>query len=288
MADAGYERILVKMDEDICNITGIAAHSPTLLVVADNTNNSLKVIDTSAHRMKAYVILEHSPKSVVSMGENEVAVTFPNETYIQTFYIQVDDEKTLIGNKVKNRIEVGRHCCGIDYNRELKLFVLSFEDENAGVQLIKENGTLTHTIGNVVGEDQRFNRPLFVRFGLLNGENVVYVSDHYLGTISCFKIEQVELIEVFRKTFPILEVPRDIAVCSNGNLLICGQTSHNICRVSSTGEDCNVVISGNLESPRALTYMEKDGEIEGRLFVAEHHLDENLEEVCNFLKIFNI
>lgn len=267
-------------------ISGLAV-SRDIFLASDAESNSIKIFDRETFKAKALFVLDGTPKGVVSMGKNAnvFALTFPDEEYTPKIFIVIDDKKLEIQHRIQDRLKVEKHCQGIDYSSTLKGFALSFDGSDAGVKLISEDGTETHSIRNKDEAEQLFNRPLFVRFGLLGDRNVIYVSDHYLGTLSCFHIHGKRLTNLFVKTFDNLLVPRDIVVFSDGKLLVCGQNSQNVCLVSSDGENCNTIISGSFERPRAMAFIERDSEENGILLVCQFTLDKH-QSTFQAIKVF--
>ncbi|XP_060602565.1 E3 ubiquitin/ISG15 ligase TRIM25-like, partial [Ruditapes philippinarum] len=151
-----------KSDKKQCHILGIAMIAPMKIIVADNANNSIKMIDVETKSVIIETILSSQPYDVIAIPGNKLAVTLTNEKCIQLL------SHTEAEFSLDRRIAVGENCSGVAYCQNK--FVVSCRASKK-IIIINDEGNIL----NVLGSPAMFYGP--VRVSVRNDETFLYVSD---------------------------------------------------------------------------------------------------------------
>ena len=251
-----HGRVKVRYQEKDGYTTGMSFLSPDTLIVCDSSSFAVKVVNTNTRELTAYLTVPASPRGISAMSPTQAAVTLPYIHCIQIVNYYRDELVQLTAIDT-DRIPVEGACSGIDYDRENKLFAVTFTDPPK-VQLIDRQGNILNTLANESASQPVLNRPLYVRFNNTSSRKQLYVTDVNLNRLLEIDIRN-ELI-VFEKKIDNIEQPRDMYVLPNNELFICGHYSHSLGLVSELGEYKRTLVSqtDGLEFPCAMTYSEQD------------------------------
>ena len=274
-------RVNVRYQEKDGYTTGMAFLSPHILIICDSNNCAVKVVNTNTKKLTAYLILPASLRGITAMSPTQAAVTIPDIKRIQivNYSETIEKDEVPLTAKYTDRIKVTGACSGIDYDRENKLFAVTFTDPSK-VQLIDRQGNILNTLANESASQPVLNRPLYVRFNNTSSRKQLYVTDVNLNRLLKVDFSRKESI-VFEKKIDNIEQPRDMYVLPNNELFICGHYSHSLGLVSELGEYKRTLVSqtDGLEFPCAMTYSEQDKTvyISGKNIEAEPDLWDNIK-----------
>ncbi|XP_045161173.2 uncharacterized protein LOC123526192 [Mercenaria mercenaria] len=220
-------------EENECEITGIAQLSEDLLVVADNKNDSVKLIDILNEDIKSvfkFLANDNSrkPFDVTKIEDNAlVAITYPLEKKIVFLAVSLSENMTI--NRV---IGVNGSCFGIECAGNT--LIVTF-NEPACVKILAMTGTVIRTI-----ERHFTDFPDYV--AVHPDQKKIYISSweeeeeiQCLGKVTCTTAER-ETKFVYRDR--ILEGPQGACVGNFGAVYVCGYWSDNVLQLT---EDCRFI-----------------------------------------------
>jgi hypothetical protein len=258
-----------KSDKKECHITGIAMIAPMKIIVADNNNNSIKMIDVETRSGITEIILSSRPADVVTIPENKLAVPLIEEKCIQ-LSSHTDAELSL-----DRRITVGEYCSGVAYCQNK--FVVSCWDSKK-IIIINHEGDIL----NVFGSPAMFNGPVSV--SISNDEKFLYVSDTDFRNNS--KVLQIDwegnVINKFEDSR--CKSPLALQILEDDTALVCYRKSNTILRLSSSLAKCDIIgLEGaNIYFPTAETYCDR----ELKLYVSCS--SEKEKRRADIVKVFNV
>ena len=238
-----HVNICSRKDQNDCDIVGMEFIYPNTLLLADYDNNCVKRVDTDTGNVTGYLTLPSYPSKITALGRNQVAVTLPNLQSIQVISTRADLSLLRI-------IKVDGNCRGICSTTDNKL-VVSFIWPGK-LQVLNERGTVLREIKSQTETTLQRFLPIHVIVVSENDKNVIYVSD-YTGSLIKFSMtgrvlltyEDVDLIK-----------PNGLTATDDGDVLVCGQESHNVQVVSNSGTKERTLLckKDGIKKPRTVCY----------------------------------
>lgn len=199
-----------KEDKKKCCITGIAVLSKDTLIVADNNNDSVKLVDIETDMILSKVNLESAPWAVTAMSDKQVAVTVPDK---ETVYILSVTENRTLQNLSDNRIIVKKRCYGIAYAKN-RLFITTRDPTK--VEVYSTDGKLMSSV------DLDMANPENIVVYL--AESKLYISDNKrsrrMKELNMNNLEETETLNSCR------DGVIDMAVDNTGVLYYCDSFAH--------------------------------------------------------------
>ncbi|XP_060602580.1 uncharacterized protein LOC132755701 [Ruditapes philippinarum] len=208
-----------KSDKKECNITGIAMIAPMKIIVADNYNNSIKMIDVETKSVITETILSSQPNDVITIPGNKLAVTLTNEKCIQLL------SHTEAELSLDRRIAVGEYCNGVAYCQN-KYVVSCWASKK--IIIINHEGDILNDRGSLA----RFYGP--VRVSVSNDEKFLYISD--TDSENNGKVVQIDWEGNVKSISNDSEckVPFGLQMLEDDTALVCYGDSNTILRLSSS------------------------------------------------------
>ena len=200
--------IYVKSPSDThgCKVTDLAVLPGDLLLLADDHNQSMKLVNPVSGQLLDQLQLSDSPHGLCLLPGDRAAVTIPGESTIQT--ISVTNKKLALHEV----INVKGRCFGVDFVNDY--FVVGFSYP-AQVAMVDRHGTICKSI--TTGFKEPFKYPNSICVTNEHTGNVIYVSDHGTRTITRLS-EDLQVLQSF--TSPAFEEPRGLAPVGGGQLLV--------------------------------------------------------------------
>jgi DNA-binding beta-propeller fold protein YncE len=202
-------------DKYACCITGMTVFTPDLFIITDETNNAVKLVDTSSQSVADQVHLEDQPHDITMVTGAELAVTLPAIQTIQ--FLSVSKNKL----QMKHNLKVDGKCHGIScYQGKL---VVSFCNP-AKFMILDRNGTVLKTLQ----EESILSHPVYVKAN----ESSIYVSDSKMRSVTRFNWQG----EV-TGSYGDLGEPRGMALSDDGTVYACDWQGDDLVEIS---EDCSM------------------------------------------------
>ncbi|XP_060593629.1 E3 ubiquitin-protein ligase TRIM71-like [Ruditapes philippinarum] len=224
-----YEReiqVQPPSDKSRSNILGMVLISTTNMIVADYNNKKIKIINIDTGTLVSEIILSSSPRDVIKLPQNKLAVALPAEKCIQI--VSYTDTSL----SLDRRIDVGESCYCVAYCQDKLVVGCNF---NPGKLVILDLD------GNII---QVFDTP-----GLFKGpDKIVISSDEKFMYVSNYDGQQSEVVKVDWQGNVLQRFadqgyiyPKGIQELEDGTLLVCYTDSSNIVRLSSSFKKCEIV-----------------------------------------------
>ncbi|KAH3729313.1 uncharacterized protein LOC127853956 [Dreissena polymorpha] len=233
------EKYDVKLDGDEnCIIWGSCIDGNGNIVLADNANNSLKLMDKMNYNIIAKCPLPASPRSLYRVNETEVAASLSNRTIC---FVQSDEELT-----IKRFVEVDHNCFGL----ALADGEMYISDGSQRVLVYTLDGKHVRTIERDQHDDVIFSESRDITTS--DDGNRIHVADSRKGVVTLSK--EGRLLWRYKGS----EVKGAYGVCTDGsgNLLVTGILSHNVVMIGKNGEKGGEVVkpSDDVTSPVSVCF----------------------------------
>ena len=197
-------------DENGYMIHGIAVLSHTRILVADFTNNTLRLVDSVHGGVVSKLSLQGSPWRICLSAPGIAAVALKKEGLIQ--FIQVDsDTMSLICS-----ISVRGHIAGIAAMNNL--LVVSYKSPDR-VELISMEGQVLKMTYNI---KEVFEYSYFMA---TSTDGFIFIANYGTNTITQLDTN-LRVVKTF--TSPILRGPAGIVYVSPDQMVVVGAETHNI------------------------------------------------------------
>jgi len=193
-----------------CKVTDLVVLPGDLLLLANNENQSVKLVNPVSGKLLDRLQLPGSPHGLCLLPGDRAAVTIPNNSAIQT--IAVTNKQLAL----RDYINVKGRCSGVDFVNDY--FVVGFRYP-VKVALIQTTGKIYKTISKDSQNKALFQYPDYfcVTTEPTGTGKVIYVSDHGTRTISRLS-EELQVLQSFMD--PELLCPRGLVSVGGGQLLI--------------------------------------------------------------------
>lgn len=230
--------VRVETDEDNCNIWGTCITGDGHILIADNTNNKLKLLDKKTYKVLSWCKLSASPRSLSSVNDSEAAVSLSNRS-IQ--FVSTKDSLT-----PTRSLKMEHNCFGL----ELTQGHMFISDGSQNVYVYDMEGKLERTIFqdsfgvNIFSE----SRDIIVS----DDGAKIHVADSRHGLISVDFQGNV----LWRYTGSELKGAYGVCTDGEGHLLVTGILSHNVILMSQNGEKMGAIIeeSDGIKSPVSVCF----------------------------------
>jgi len=195
-------------DKHGCNITDLAVLPDDLLLLADISNQSVKLADPASGQLLDRLQLPDDPWGLCRLPGDRAAVTIPYMSMIQTISV------TMKKLSLQDVINIKGACYGIDYVHDY--FVVGF-NKPAMLALIDKKGNIYKSITTDSINHTLFKEPNYICVTTENTSKVIYVSDWGTRTITRLS-EELQVLQSF--TDPSLQDPCGLASVGGGQLLV--------------------------------------------------------------------
>ena len=235
-------------DTQECDIAGMVLVSSTHMVVSDWCNRNIKMLDIDNEMEISRIMLSSRPRDIIKLPENTLAVALTNEKCIQL--VSYTDTSLSSGR----RLHVGEWCYCLAY-RSGKL-VVGCNCNPGKVIILDLDGKMVQAFDT----PELFNGP--EKIIISHDEKFLYVSeytDYFTESSNCLKVDwQGNIVKRFQQ--PKYKFTKGIQELDDGTLLVCFHDSHNIVRLSTSFDKCEIVDldEAELQNPQAMWYSEND------------------------------
>ena len=247
--------ICVKTTKDKykCWITGMALLTPDLLIIADRSNTTVKMVDTRSQAVTDQIQLNVRPQDITMVTNTETAVTLPDTETIQ--FISTLSKKLEKGGSIK----VGGECWGITcYQGYL---VVSFCDPTK-LQILDMNGAILRNIDG----SSIFKYPWLVR----STDTSIYVTDCEMRSVTRFNW-QGDMTGCYGNT----SMPYGIAVSDGGSIFVCDMIRDVIREIAG---DCSTgkVVLKDLNHPSTVCFCADTKELYHSCYTEQDRYDNSI------------
>ena len=220
--------IRAKTDKNPCYITGAGFLPDGRVVLADDSNKSVKLLGNDCKVLACY---EHeaAPRDVTAISLSEVAVTLPDEKCIQIFEVATESLEK------KKKLVLNMECYGITFH-ETVIYVTSGWSPEKEVQVIEPSGKV---IQRMKLPNSVFKYPLYITIDPLS--DVIFVTDYMHGVIALdmsgdvlYKYEDRRQARGYYK---------GVTLTLPGQILACTWQSQGICKLNPEGKGMDSVIT---------------------------------------------
>lgn len=226
-------------DKHNCWITGLTYLSPNKLLLADRDNDCIKCVDTTNRAIISSVQLPSYPWDITTLVTDQAVATLPFDKKLQN--ITTNGGLKLV---LSACIEVNGECMGIDFTGD-KL-VVSFRNPGS-VEILDLDGTVLHHVCDHSTTNLLFSWPLSLCIAKEIDQEVIYVSDYKLNSITKLSISGQVL-----ETNECSSGCQGITATDDGQVIVCGNLSEDVVVVSPDLKNFSILISG--VSPIAVLY----------------------------------
>jgi len=201
-------------------ITGFAILSRDLIVVSDYNNNRVKIINVEESYVLSRIVTQTSPKDLTIISPDFVVVTLPALDTVQ--FLSIEGRPPTL-HASKRAFKVNGYCNGIEYTNS-RLFVTFVSP--AKLEILTLQGEVLHTLSQDHLGVALFKSPQYL--AVYNG--TIFVTDSHSNSV--VKVSQDGyVLETYQDE--ALRNPQGIVATDEGNILVCGQDSHNIHSITS-------------------------------------------------------
>jgi len=195
-------------DRRDCNITDLTVLPDNLLMLADYTNQSVKLVDPVSGQLLDQLQLSGNPWGLCLLPGDRAAVTIPEKSMILTISV------TMKKLSLQDGINVNGECYGIDNVNDYFIVGLN---KPAMLALIDKKGKIYKSITTDSINPTFFKQPNYICVTTENTRKVIYVSDSGTSTITRLS-EELQVLQSIRD--PALHEPRGLASVGGGQLLV--------------------------------------------------------------------
>jgi len=200
-------------------IQDIAMVSSSRVLVTEQTNDTVKLLDSQGSKLVSKLPLSSRPVRVCLLRDGRAVVTLPNQKRIQ--FIRVDgDTLSLDGT-----IDVKEPVIGIAVSNNH--LILSYSNPGR-LEKITMEGRVTHQLNNHTAGRELFKIPCFITS---SHDGNIFITDYGTNTIGQLD-QNLQVVQTF--TSPMLKSPAGIVTVSNTQLLVAGCNSNNILMLDTT------------------------------------------------------
>lgn len=258
-------------DEHNCNITGSELLTADFLVLADNHNNSVKILDTKHRMVITEYRLSSAPWNVAVVEDEQLAVTLPKERAIQFLTLS---EGMLFEGK---RLKVDGDCRGIAYSHH-RLAVTCDSPTPSKIEILDMHGRIIKTLSKDRNGKHLFKCPQ--NLASTPDGDYLYVTDRVTCDVTKITFDG-EIVATYDD--PTLCSPEGIAVTSDGTLIVCNYKNNMLHLVSPECEKLKILkpLTDDVLCPTAICYCEK----RNRLYVSRYWIGAHPLYVNN-IKVF--
>lgn len=231
--DKQMNTIEIKTMSDLknCFITDCTVISGDRLLLADSSNDKLKVVNIDTHSVVDEMKLGTYPWDITVLSQDQAAVTLPDK-----------QEILILGTTGKlskiRTLQVGRRCLGIVYQED-HLYVVC-HDPNSLLMLDMQRD-IPKNIKPKAILDQTFSEPSYIAVGK-NGQTL-YITDWQLDLVASLSL-QGKVTGVYRHNE--LQRPYGMDVLEDGSLLVCCAGTDTIHHVSADLKQGRTLMTGIL------------------------------------------
>lgn len=231
------------LDTTSCTITGCAYLSDGTLVLADESNTSVKVVAKDSHEVGLVKVLEYAPWDVIAISENEVAVrsSFTKEKIDKKIHIfKIDDtiEET-------SSVNVDGRPRSIAYH-DGKFYVTLIKKTDSYIAVYSTSGKVLKTIKP---KQQVLFEPQYLTFEPTQG--ILYVSDFSRGIAAVSTNGDV----IFQRVEDGFTEYGGITIGNLDDVFVCAGKPYGIYRLTKNGSSMEPFITWDTEvDPQALTF----------------------------------
>ena len=221
-------QIKLPSDKKTPIITGCTFMADGQLLVCDRRNKNIKLL-SSIFDITDSLGFDSGPWDTSAINSARAVVTLPDRKQLQ-FINFVPSLKT------GKQIQLDKLCFGVDVVRDDIYVICHNCPDNAEIRVFDKNGTFTRKIPDV-NNNLSSLRKLY-NIAVYTTSSKIYVSDFNSDTVRCISVDGNL---VFNYKHGDLRWPRTVIADEEGNILVCGHSSHNIHVVTSTGQQHSVL-----------------------------------------------
>lgn len=248
---AKVEEIDVRTDTDssVCTITGCVCLQSGELVLADETNNSVKVVGPNNKVMKS-VKLEYSPWDLTEMKSLEVAV---RSSFTESKREHNKIHVLTIGDTITEArgLEVDGRPRALAYHSP-HLYVAVAKEEKKGnkIQIVVINEMDGRLVKTITPPKGILKEPQYICFN--KEKRIMFISDFYHGVtaLSVTGAVHFDLVKASTTEYG------GVTVDDNDDIFVCAGKPYGIYRISSDGSSLTPFVTWENDNidPQALTF----------------------------------
>ncbi|XP_045175653.2 uncharacterized protein LOC123536503 [Mercenaria mercenaria] len=242
LTQEGDINVMTKSDKRECWITKCAVLSSNKVMLADYTNDKLKVVDTQSKAVIEEKKLDSGPYDIAVLPQNQIAVTMPER---KEFLIMTTASKLSISRS----IQVKKYCRGITYHQR-HLYVLC--QESNSVLIIDIQGKVNNKISLT---NEIFASPNYIL--LSEDARHIYISNCSSSSVVSVTL-QGDISAVYKHQD--LGRPMGMVMLDDGSLLVCCYHNNTIHHISGDWKKGQTVLDG-LMRPQSICYNHHQQEV---------------------------
>ena len=235
------------LDVTTSTITGCVYLPDGTLVLADESNSSLKVVAKDTNTVAMVKVLDYAPWDVIAITDDEVAArsSFTKEKIDKKIHIfkitgTIDEITSVIVNGRPRSIAF----------HDGKFYVAITKKNDAYIAVVSRAGKMLKTIKskqNILFEPQYLE--------LEPAKGTLYISDFSKGIAAIALSGEL----LFQKPDSCMTEYGGVTIDDNGNVFVCAGQPYGIYRIAQKGSKMEPLITWNSEiDPQALTFCKKN------------------------------
>ena len=220
------------------------------VVLCDVGNRNIKLL-SNTFTIKDSLHLDSEPWDVSPVNSNTVMVTLPNKNQLQL--IQV-----MPSLKIDRSINIGRKCYGVQVVEDLIYVTCHISPREGEVIVLDINGTITHRLGLSDKKPSMFSSLDYIT--VCPSTRKIFITDRSTATVSCLMSDGTV---VYQYNDAELIGPGGVCVDGGGNVIVCGDVSHNVQVIKADGTKCCTLLSSQdgVKYPSSVAYRQSDNTI---------------------------
>lgn len=246
LAHIGDINVKTSLDKKDCNITGCALLTSEYLALADNENQSIKILDTIGHKISAELVLTSPPWDVTVLSSDQLAVTLPKERKIQ--FLDLNSSGMYEGRSIK----VDGDCRGISHSKGR--LVVTFDSPKCNVEIMDVDGYVIKTISKTPDGHTMFKCPQNI--AVTPDGNFIYITDRITCNVTKLAYDG-RVIAIYDDRD--LCSPEGIVATSDGTVIVCNYKNNMLHLVSPSCKKIKIIrpLSDDVLCPTAIGYCEE-------------------------------
>ena len=253
MTVASMSEVNIKMsgEREIPWISGCTFMPNGDVVLCDWNNSNIKLL-SDTFTIKDRLQLYSEPWDVSPVSSSSAVITLPDKNQLQ--FIQVMPSL----KKLDRSINVGSRCFGVQVVEDLIYVTCHISPEEGEVIVLDMNGTITHRLGHPDKKPSMFSSPYYIT--VCPSTRKIFITDGDTATVSCL-LSDVTVVYQYKDAE--LSRSRGVVVDGGGNVIVCGDDSHNVQVIKADGTKCCTLLTSQdrVSDPFSVAYRQSDNTI---------------------------
>ena len=239
--------VKVKGDKEHCDINGMAVTKDGRILMADTTNNKVKLFSPAMKILSSVSVPDH-PYAIAVISDSEAAATTTNKSLV---LLDISGSQL----RIKTTTKVPYDIRGITkYNNKL---AISSTDPTSSVKLIDLTGKVYWSVSSDQQGQSLFRSPWYLTSHDEGRSSTVIVTDLDNNTLTLLNGETGEVITSRQLQW---QGPRGVATDTAGNVYVCYYWAREVSVLSGDLSEEKILLSrhdGLSGEPQAIVYDDK-------------------------------